>query len=341
MSVRKGTVATAVGTAATLVCVAWFIRTLAASELGRLGELPRAELAAVILATTLLYAALLALVGIGFSELVRATGHRAATAQEGIAVWGRANLAKYLPGNVLHFAGRQVLARRFAWPQASTAAASVLELALQVLLSCAIGLAAFLVAERSAPGSGSPWLVAAIAGSAAVLLVALLGRLPMARLPDRLRRLLALLRIVDLHAFARSILCYVAFFVGSGILGWLVYSWLAGTAEPSLLLGLIAVTLLGWCAGLVVPGAPGGIGVREATMLLLGAPFLERDSLVLAIVLLRVVSLAGEGLLFLLACRLPLHGRAPQPPARGPPSGGELAPRCGDNGYSSSNRSTA
>ncbi len=299
----------AIGVIVTVVCIGLFFDSFTNIDFWQLTHLPRLELFAVTTSAAMVYASLLVAVGIGFASLVNSTGHARATAQEGIALWGQANIAKYLPGNVMHFAGRQLLAKRFNWPQASTTTASVLELALQVLMSCSIGMAGLLMIDRMNTEVASSWLVLAVLLSLAVLTVALLGRLPLARLPAVVRRLLAAFSLEDLRAFSRSTLLYAAFFFGQGIVGWLVYSWLLGTADPALLPGVVAIVLLGWCAGLVVPGAPGGLGVREATMVLLGAPFLDNDSLMLMTILLRVISLGGEGLMFALACQLPRTGR--------------------------------
>ena len=56
------------------------------------------------------------------------------------AVYGRSQIAKYLPGNCFHFVGRQVLGRALGHSQSALALASLLETALLVAL--AAGLAA-------------------------------------------------------------------------------------------------------------------------------------------------------------------------------------------------------
>lgn len=301
-----------IGFVLTVCCVVFLINSIAKIDLDQFRQLPRHQVVFVLAAAAGGYTALLTAVAMGFAALVRATGFAPATGEEGIAIWGRANIAKYLPGNVLHFAGRQWLAHRFHWPQANTAAASVLELALQVLISCSIGLAGLLLSHRLQLVSASAWLVPALLFSLTVLAIAFFGELKTTRLPAAVRRLLAMLSLRDLRAFAGAVLLYSTFFLGFGLIGWLVYSWLADAVDVALLPGVGAVVLLSWCAGLVVPGSPGGLGVREATMVLIGAPLLDHGALVLTALMLRIVSTAGEGLLFALACRLPRRRRAPQ-----------------------------
>jgi len=61
---------------------------------------------------------------------------------------------------------------------------------------------------------------------------------------------------------------------------------------------LIAAYAFSWVAGFLVPGAPGGLGVRESVLI-----FLLRDSVpagdaVLGAVLFRIVTLLGDVLFF-------------------------------------------
>ncbi len=312
-----------IGFVLTVGCIVFLVSSLAKIDLDPFSRLPRLQLVLVIAAAACAYTALLMAVATGFAALVRATGHPSATGEQGIAVWGRANLAKYLPGNVMHFAGRQWLALRFHWPQASTAAASVLELALQVLMSCTIGLAGLLLSHRLQLAAISAWLLPAVLFSLTVLAIAFLGELKAARLPAVARHVLMALALRDLRPFAGAVVLYGTFFLGFGLIGWLVYSWLLDAIEPTLLPGVVAVVLVSWCAGLVVPGSPGGLGVREATMVLLGAPFLDHGALVLTALLLRISGTAGEALLFALACHLPRRRRPPAPdPLPATPAGG-------------------
>jgi hypothetical protein len=56
------------------------------------------------------------------------------------AVYGRTQIAKYLPGNVFHFVGRQVLGRELAHSQAALALASLLEAMLLVAVALSLAL---------------------------------------------------------------------------------------------------------------------------------------------------------------------------------------------------------
>ena len=59
--------------------------------------------------------------------------------------------------------------------------------------------------------------------------------------------------------------------------------------------------VIAWLAGLVTPGAPAGIGVREIVMYALLHTLISQSDLLTAIVLARIVTVAGDLLFYLLA----------------------------------------
>ena len=61
---------------------------------------------------------------------------------------------------------------------------------------------------------------------------------------------------------------------------------------------IIGVNTASTLIGLITPGAPGGIGVREAAMLLLLAPFFPSDAILIAAVIQRVILITGDVITF-------------------------------------------
>ena len=58
---------------------------------------------------------------------------------------------------------------------------------------------------------------------------------------------------------------------------------------------------LAWAIGFVVPGAPGGLGVREAMLLTFLSGAVEDKSVLIAAILFRVATTLGDALFFLIA----------------------------------------
>jgi uncharacterized membrane protein YbhN (UPF0104 family) len=104
------------------------------------------------------------------------------------------------------------------------------------------------------------------------------------------------------RAMVNGFACYLAYMVLSGLLfvGTLV---LQGSEAP---ISMPWSTLAGayvaaWLAGLVTPGAPAGLGVREMLILVLLAGKVPDGALLVAVLLTRILSILADVLCFLAA----------------------------------------
>jgi uncharacterized membrane protein YbhN (UPF0104 family) len=243
--------------------------------------------------------------GLGFAVLLAWLGLQPRWAAI-VRMYLDTNLRKFLPGGIWHLTTRLSQLRDPAgplrggasWPQALAAVlldpllAAAAALALVALDGWQDGLAllGLLPLGLLLPRWLRPLLVALERRQARRLVAAAEEATPgpSPPLPGGYpwRPLVALLGFVLLR-FSGFACCVVAFDL-QGSLGWT--GWLAGFA-------------LAWTAGLVVPGAPGGLGVFEAVLLLrLGSQIPEAPLLAIAIAYRLVVTLAD--LLAALTARL-------------------------------------
>jgi hypothetical protein len=296
------------GLALTLLCVLYFLQSLTAIHLEPFQTLPAHGLATTVGFSIASYTLLLVGVSAGFAHLVQAAGHRSAATSEGLIVWGKANLAKYLPGNVLHFAGRQLLGAQHGWPQAKIATASLLEAGLFVLLPALLVALALVTAGDMGLLGDAGWLGFLVAGGAGGLALLLFGARLAPLLPAPVARLLARLELTHPAALVPAVLYFLLFFVGMALIVCWLYRQVSGSADTADLPILVGAFLISWLIGFAIPGAPGGIGVREGTFALLGGLALGHDTLVVVALLMRLVTLVGEGLLFVLALGVSRHG---------------------------------
>ena len=209
-------------------------------------------------------------------------------------VYGRTQIAKYLPGNVLHLVGRHVASRGWGIGHADLVRAAAAETVTLVLCAGALGGALVLRADRF---QDLPLLRFAAVWSVAIALAAVLwfrrGSDPHAAAP--VRPLWPAAAVAGLAA--------LGFFSFGGILlALLVRAAGAGSFPFPLALSVWAIA---WMAGFVVPGAPAGLGVREWVLLSLSGSLVEAEPLLLAILALRVLTVAGDGLFVLYVGLLP------------------------------------
>ena len=66
----------------------------------------------------------------------------------------------------------------------------------------------------------------------------------------------------------------------------------------------IAIFATAWVAGFAVPGAPAGLGVREAVIVLLAAPFLTAPGALLCALVHRLISALVDGAMALVGATL-------------------------------------
>jgi hypothetical protein len=212
--------------------------------------------------------------------------------------------AKYVPGNVGQYLGRAVLARRHGVSLRDSAFTLVLETAGLILAAAAC--AAF--AAPAALTAGGQIALLATAAVAAPCLLILGAHLLDRRLPASWRAKLGAgpLPVPSAATLAGCLALYAASFCcGGGAVHLLARGLFA--APPVAWTRAVPAFAVSWVAGFVTPGAPGGLGVREALLVGGTAPLYGPGTALSTALALRVVSVLGDGLAFLagLAFRAP------------------------------------
>jgi len=192
-----------------------------------------------------------------------------------VRIYAVSQLAKYVPGNVFQFAGRQALGLAAGLPAWSLLKSMVWELALISVCGAIFGaLVTPLLFTRITPTIATLIFVAAIV---AIIFSA---------------------HILWNSRIAVAIICYFIFLVISGFvfLGVLIVA----NHEPT---GVSTATIVGafvvaWLFGLLTPGAPAGLGVREAILLVLLSDHVGDAKILLAAIVGRAITVLGDLLFY-------------------------------------------
>jgi uncharacterized membrane protein YbhN (UPF0104 family) len=185
-----------------------------------------------------------------------------------LLVWTRSFLVRYAPTGALAFALRVRERGRIAASTPEVWTATAYE-QLVALLSGAVACALFFLA---APGHRVPALALAVCALVVAVAVAVRPRF----LGERVQRLLAR-RSLEVPALLRGrALAAVSGlnalgWVATGAAAWLLVRALSGEADPNFF-SLTAAYAFAWLLGFLVPFLPGGLGLREATLVALLAP---------------------------------------------------------------------
>jgi uncharacterized membrane protein YbhN (UPF0104 family) len=211
---------------------------------------------------------------------------------------------KYLPGNVGHFAGRAALGHAAGIPYTVTLGTILIE----TLWNLAVGTGFAAVALLLYSDSLRSLMPHAIGQLELGLLTVSLTILPwfgivtLNRLFPALSRRLGGGKPVATPSLRTSLIVGAVVVVGFLILGGILKLqalWLFGV-ESGDFLTLTCLFVASWLVGYVIPGAPGGVGVREAMMVLLFTPVVGAGAAVGLGVSMRLATMLGDSVSFLL-----------------------------------------
>jgi uncharacterized membrane protein YbhN (UPF0104 family) len=238
----------------------------------------------------LVYGAANTLLALAWWQLLQVFG--AADSRLGaFRIYGMSQLAKYVPGNIFHLAGRQAMGMAAGMPAAALARSALWELG---LIAVAGALSGWMVLPLLMP-QFPEWAGVLLALSCTLAIAALLRTL---RGPGAMRAFLA--QLLFLVVSSAVFVALLGLMAGTG--GLDARYWLAiGSAYTA-----------AWLAGLVTPGAPAGLGVREAILLFLLKGMVAEADLLMAVLLGRVVTVAGDVLFFAVAACIPSKSFASQ-----------------------------
>lgn len=238
--------------------------------------------------------------------------------KEAFRVYAKANIGKYLPGNVMHYVERNLFAEKLQLSQKQIAAASISEIAGLVLAAFLMGMlfgyrqvreVCFVLLEKI-PFLRAVWESLSENRKSG-------GNVSISSVTLRVAGVCITLAVLILFCYAArhfgskpfwrtfltNLVIYAAVLAMLGVI-LVPVCWCLGQ-RPNLYqaMRMIAAYSLAWVFGFVVPGAPGGIGVRELVLTLLLAPVIGKDTVAVLGVLHRLLTVAGDFLVYLLRGR--------------------------------------
>jgi uncharacterized membrane protein YbhN (UPF0104 family) len=212
--------------------------------------------------------------------------------------------AKYLPGNFGHHVGRVIMARSAGLSSSVAVFSMTLETGGAMLAALGVGSLALAADGTSLfagalpiAGPGKLILLSLAITALPLVAISLVTRFASGRVRDVLR--------IDTMKFPNIqslLVCYFLYVLNYlVVLGPILYFLLGSLTDASgghflLMTGIFAIT---WLIGFVTPGAPGGLGVREAVLVVALDP-LFGPGIALSLALgMRVVTTIGDAIGFL------------------------------------------
>ncbi len=223
-----------------------------------------------------------------------------------IYVYLKTVIFKYAPGNVFHFLGRHSLSKSHGLSHKSIAFANGVEILLQLFAVSFIIMIGTLFFDISL--NIGDYLVLSktkilLAFSLLVFLVAVV------LFKKKYRE--TLLSPEAFFSLTRVLLYHLVFLFGSALILVGVYYFLLDVPFTfSIFVQTIFASSIAWLLGFIVPGAPGGVGIREAILVLLlpSIMILSKELVLAGALIYRVVTISGEGLTYFWAKLFEIKG---------------------------------
>lgn len=189
---------------------------------------------------------------------------------------------KYVPGNIFHFVGRHVAGQMSGASSKALLKGTITE-TIVLIVAALLQSSIFLFASGSIPFLANGGNTALVITASALLAAAMVT---VGILLARNREVIGKLAIV----IARASL----FMLALGVLASLI----AGDATNAPM--IIGATSLAWLVGFATPGSPGGIGTREAALIVMLGPVIGEPAVLAVSLILRAATLGGDLLGFLI-----------------------------------------
>jgi uncharacterized membrane protein YbhN (UPF0104 family) len=218
-------------------------------------------------------------------------------------VYAKSNMGRYIPGNIGHIIGRQLFGSSLGMTQAQLVTASVFEIC--YLFASALFLSSFIAYNQLYlvlsffPSDNMHFFVI-------LLIVIIVGTVAIIALHKRnhLRYFTSLIKGKTFWLLVIKVitLCSCSFLL-NGIVYVLVMRVSVLVSINDIMI-IIAAWVISWLVSYVSPGVPGGIGVREAMLVFILAPFFPVEAVLIAAILQRITSIIGDVIAWIIGAGL-------------------------------------
>ena len=211
-------------------------------------------------------------------------------------VYNKTQIAKYLPGNVMNFVGRQIVAKTFHFKQFSVLIATVTEISSLVMATLMLSLFGIIFLEVNINFIQQyEWIFYVFI---VMSLVVFIGSIFIRRSPyffEKLQKYFTGIPKNFLKLFMGICTVHVGYFLAMGIVFSLLSILILGMkTDKEIWVTLILGYSFSWLIGFIAPGVPGGIGIREMGLTaILSTVASSAEALTIAL-FFRIVTVFGD-----------------------------------------------
>ncbi len=220
-----------------------------------------------------------------------------------ILVHARSNIGKYIPGNFMQFVGRNILGHKLGYSHANL----ILSTALEVLVSIGTGMSLVLLILLTGQTTIRVSQFNYLTDTSSIYFVCLIGFLFLLLLfaSEKTRLLLVKVNklIQDKVVISQIVLGFISAYLILGVCNIIIYKVLDNELNQIDYFNFLMVYVFSWILGYIIPGPPGGLGVREVIYISLLSMVYDVSTVTLVAIILRIINLIGD-LIYLVTAEL-------------------------------------
>ena len=227
---------------------------------------------------TLFYFVINTILAVAWKKILGYYGNAKISYKLAYKLYGISQIAKYVPGNIFQFVGRQAIGQSYNIPKWPLAKSVFWEL----VLICSAGgcFVAFTLGN---------YLNLLTSISLFIFLLTVIT-------------LIFLVKKICNNYFAFSFVLYLVFLFFSGLIFALtVYALPDANMVFTKLITVISAYIAAWLIGLITPGAPAGLGIREFVLIFLLKGMFNEQDILLAVLFGRLINTSADFLFYILA----------------------------------------
>ncbi|MCC8161949.1 MAG: hypothetical protein LIO86_01985 [Lachnospiraceae bacterium] len=239
--------------------------------------------------------------GLAWTDWLKLFSGKVFDKKAALSAYVKANIGKYLPGNVMHYIERNLFASNLGISQKRMAASTIIEMfglaAIAFFMAMLFSLQYLLAALEEIFGESYQ----AVLMAAVVLAVAVGGCL----LFLFRKKIGSLIQECGAGNFARTLvgalLKYAVVLWALGFIMVILYWYMGGKPDWHSVTLIISGFIIAWVLGFLIPGASGGIGVRELVSVALLSAVTGRELILTLSVVHRLITIIGDFVSYLVA----------------------------------------
>ncbi len=219
--------------------------------------------------------------------------------KEIINVYLKSNISKYLPGNVMQFAARNFLGKKFDWDQKQIAYSSVIEIILSTLFTLFVLIVFFIL-----NGKADLYRLSYIINyNYTYLFFSLSVLIIIGLLIWSIKKKTILIFKTNYKEIKKLLIkCFFVyilnFIISSSVIIVTFYFFTNISLSISNIIAITEASILAYFIGFIAIGSPAGIGVRESIMIILLLPICNPASILIPLAILRLTGIIGDVLAY-------------------------------------------